>query len=96
MSTDQIRANDAKALLANPVFQGFMESMNTMLDRNINNVNPDNQDQCVRVVIAKQLMAGIERQVNNYIENGKVADIIELEAERVKKFKESDIEFSRN
>jgi len=95
LSTDQIRAKDAAALLANPVFRGAMEAMNTMLDRNISNVNPDNQDQCVRVVIAKQLMAGIERQINNYIENGKVADLIELEAERIKKFKEGKSEFSR-
>ncbi len=88
MSIDQIRAKDAEQLLANPVFRGAMDAMKRNLDKNIANVNPDNKEQCVRVVIARQLINGIEREIKNYIENGKVADIIEIEAERQLKITE--------
>ncbi len=88
MKEDQIRANDAKSLLGNPVFQGAMNAMKRNLDKNIANVNPDNKEQCVRVVIARQLINGIDREIKNYIENGKVADIIEIEAERQLKITE--------
>lgn len=79
MNEEQRRASDAKALLGNPVFKGAMEAMKTKLDHNVSSVDPDNKDQCARVVLAVQILAGIEREIQRFIADGEVADLLELE-----------------
>ena len=80
MNIDQIRAKDAEALLANPVFKGAISALSDNLDAKILAMDVDNKDQCVRICLAKQLLMGIEREIVRFIDQGQVEDMIELEA----------------
>lgn len=80
MNIEQIRAKDAEALLANPVFKGAIKALGDNLDAKILAMDVDNKDQCVRVCLAKQLLRGIEREIVRFIDQGQVEDMIELEA----------------
>ena len=88
MTEDQIRARDAEAVLANPVFKGAFKKMAEVLDNNIASVNPDNKDQCARVVLAKQILKGLEREIYRYVEEGEIQNLIELDRERKKSLKQ--------
>lgn len=88
MNSEQKIAADAQALLENPVFQGALDKMEERLDANILNVSADDEKICARVVLAKQILKGIVREIHRYIENGNVADIIEIEEIRKLSIKE--------
>jgi hypothetical protein len=86
---DRIRGNDAKALLENPIFKDAFTRMETHLDARIYGCDPDNERQTQRVVLAKQILAGIKREIETIISIGEVAEIKlqEVEANKVRKFK---------
>lgn len=78
MNEKQIRAADAQALLANPVFQGALEALRARIESNMLSANADDFERCTRLVITKQLLAGVVREINNYIEEGEIADFVEI------------------
>ena len=82
MSEEQIRARDAESLLANPVFKGAIARMEAYLEAQALSTDPDNREKCARVVISKQILKGIVREITRYIEDGEIRDIIELEARK--------------
>ena len=79
MNTDQIRARDAESLLKNPVYTDAIKKLGDSLDNKILAMDVDNKDQCARVVLAKQLLKGIEREIARFIDQGYIEDMIELE-----------------
>lgn len=85
MNEKQIRAKDAEALLANPVFQGAINGLNDSLDAKILGMDIVNKDQCAKAVQAKQLVKAIEREIHRYIADGSIEDFISLEEEREKR-----------
>lgn len=87
MNQEQIRSSDAKALLANPVFKAAMNQLEASLEAQALSTDPDNKDKCARIVIAKQLLKGIEREIGRFIEDGQIADLIELEERKKTLFK---------
>jgi len=82
MNETQLRAADAQSLLDNPVFTGALQAVEAKLQSNIANVDPDNKDQCARVVLAVQILKGIEREVRRFITDGEVEKLVELESKR--------------
>jgi len=82
MTETKLRAADAQSLLDNPVFNGALEAVEDKLQANIANVDPDNKDQCARVVLAVQILKGIEREVRRYVTDGEVENLVELESRR--------------
>jgi hypothetical protein len=82
LNEEQRRAADAQSLLGNPVFKGAMEAMEAKLHANIAAGNPDNKEQCSRLVHAVQILKGIQREIERYITDGEVADLIELQADK--------------
>jgi len=83
MNTDQIRAKDAESLLANPVYKEAIKKLGESLDAKMLMMDVDNKDQCARVVLAKQLLKGIEREIARFVDQGSIEDFIE--ADRIKK-----------
>jgi len=82
MNTDQIRAKDAEDLLANPVYKGAIKKLGESLDAKMLMMDVDNKDQCARIVLAKQLLRGIEREIARFIDQGYIEDMLEVEAKK--------------
>jgi hypothetical protein len=79
MNTEQIRAKDAEALLKNPVYLDAIKALGDSYDRKMLMIDVDNKDLCARVVLAKQLLKGIEREIARFIDQGYIEDMIELD-----------------
>jgi len=82
LNQDQLKASDAQALLNNPAFKGAMKAMNDKLHSNIASGDPDNKEQCSRLVVAVQILKGIEREIERFVANGEVADLKEVQASK--------------
>jgi len=78
MNQEQMRAVDAQQLLDNPVFKGAVEHMEAYLETQALNVNPADKDLCTKVIISKQMLRGVVREIHRYIETGQVAAMQEL------------------
>jgi hypothetical protein len=80
----RIRGEDAKALLSNTLLRGAFDAVGEHLEAQALSCDPDNKDKAARIVIAKQILAGIEREIKRVIEDGEVAEIQLVEIERKK------------
>lgn len=68
-------AADAKALLENRLFRQAFAGVADYLDSQALGCDPDNAAKAQRIVIAKQLLAGIKREIERVVEDGVVANI---------------------
>lgn len=78
-------SEDAKHLLDNKLFKSAFTGVAEYLEAQALGCDPDNQGKAQRIVIAKQLLAGIRREIERVIEDGVVADIQLNEIEQRKK-----------
>ena len=88
MKTPQKRiidAGDARSLMSNPLLTEAFSAVEGYLDAQALACDADNKDKAQRIVISKQLLAGIKREITRYIEDGTVAEIQLQELERKKK-----------
>lgn len=81
----KFRASDAKALLDNEIFKSAFKSMGEYLEAKALSCDTDNKDITQRVVIAKQILAGVKREIERLVEDGIVADIQLAEIEQRKR-----------
>jgi hypothetical protein len=79
-----IRANDAKQFLQNPLFREAFEGVAADLEAVALSCDPDNKDKAQRVVIAKQLLAAVKREITRKVEDGEMAQFQMSELERKK------------
>jgi hypothetical protein len=86
LEADQFRAADAKALLDNKLFKGAFEAVAGYLEAKALTCDPDNREMAQRVVISKQLLAAIKREIQRHVEDGAVAQIRMAELEKKKLF----------
>lgn len=82
MNEEQILASDAKGFLENPVFKQAISAVETSLESQALSTDPDNKDKCARIIISKQILKGIIREIERFVEYGEVQDMIELEKRR--------------
>lgn len=86
MSLEQavFTANDAKQLLENKLFQGAFKAVGEYIDTMALSCDPDNKDKTQRIIISKQILAGIKREIERQVENGMIAEVqmSELEQKR--------------
>lgn len=77
-------SEDAKQLLENKLFKMAFENMGNSLEAQALTCNPDDKDKTQRVVIAKQILAGIRREIERIVEDGVMADfqLAEIEQKR--------------
>lgn len=76
--------NDAAQLLANPLLKTAFDKLGAYLEGQALSCAPEDKDKAQRVIISKQLLAGIKRELERIVENGKLAKIklSELEKKR--------------
>ena len=80
----KFRANDAKALLENKLFREAFKAVAEYLESAAMGCDPDNKEKAARIIISKQLLAGVRREIERVVEDGLVAEvqIAELEKRR--------------
>lgn len=85
MTETELKAAEAKSLLDNKIFKAAMLKMNQSLDMKMMSVNPDEIEKCARVVLAKQILNGIDREIKRFIVDGQVVmKLAELETPTMK------------
>lgn len=77
-----IRAEEAKQLLANPHLREAFAAVDQYLDERALSCNPDNKEQAQRIVISKQLLAAIRREIERKVEDG---EMVKVEMEQLEK-----------
>lgn len=78
-------AEDAKHLLDNKLFKAAFAGVSEYLEAQALGCNPDDAAKAQRIVIAKQILAGIKREIERVVEDGVVAEIQLNEIEQKKK-----------
>lgn len=78
-------SEDAKHLLDNNLFKSAFDGVSQYLEAQALGCDPDNSAKAQRIVIAKQILAGIKREIERVIEDGIVAEIQLNEIEQKKK-----------
>lgn len=86
LEADKFRAADAKALLDNPLFKDAFSAVEGYLEAKALTCDPDNKDMAQRVVLSKQILAAIKREIQRHVENGVIAEIKIAELEKRKRF----------
>jgi hypothetical protein len=79
-----IRANDAKQFLQSPLFREAFDGVAADLEAVALSCDPDNKDKAQRIVIAKQLLAAVKREITRKVEDGEMAQFQMSELERKK------------
>jgi hypothetical protein len=84
LEDDKFRAADAKQLLDNPLFKAAFQAVGEYIEQQALACEADNKDRAQRIVISKQLLAALKREIFRHVENGQIADIriAELEKKR--------------
>lgn len=77
MSSEQaiIRGAQARDLLDNPLLKEAFAAIERHLDQQALSCDPDNKDQAQRIIIARQIAAGIKRELVRVIEDGSIAQV---------------------
>lgn len=79
-----IRANDAKALLENPLLKDAFSAVYDYLRAKAESCDPDNKDRAQAVVLSMKLLAQIRAEIERHVQNGVVAEIQIAQLERKK------------
>lgn len=84
LTADQrrIRANEARQVLENRHFREAWEAMSEYVEAQAESCDPDNKDKAARIVITKQLLRGIRRELERKLEDGYMAEVELVEMQR--------------
>jgi len=77
-----IRANDAKVLLENKILQESFKAVGEHIDRVALSCDPDNKERAQRIILSKQILASIIREIERVIEDGEMAQVQISEIEK--------------
>ncbi len=78
MSTPEhrrIRGNDARQLLDNSLLKEAFAAVDKYIDDQALSCQPDDEKRAQRIVISKQLLAAIRRELVRVVEDGDVAEV---------------------
>lgn len=87
LDKDRIRGADAKALLDNVLLRDAFAAVGAYIEQKALGCDPDNRDAAQRIVLSKQLLAAIRREIERHIEDGEIARIEIAELERKRAFR---------
>lgn len=71
----KFRAADAKTLLDNKLFKEAFDSVGKYIESQALSCDPDNKDKAQRILISKQILAGIKREIERVVQDGEIAEI---------------------
>lgn len=80
----KLRGQDARALLDNPIFKEAFDAVAEYLNQAALSCNPDDPVKAQRIIISKQLLEAVKREVTRKVEDGEVADIQIKELEKAR------------
>lgn len=66
---------DAKQLLENPLLNMAFNRVEEYITSQELTCTPDDKDRCQRLIISKQLLAGVKREIHRVIQNGELAKV---------------------
>lgn len=67
------RANEARQFMQNPLFDAAFDGVAEDLEQVALSCDPDNKDKSQRVIIAKQLLQAVKREIIRRVEDGEFA-----------------------
>lgn len=85
MQAEVMLAADARQVLENQAYKLAFERMSAHLESKALSCDPDNKEQTQRVILAKQILAGIKREFDRMVEDGQVAEMQLSEIEKRRK-----------
>lgn len=71
----RIRGADAQALLNNKLFKEAFEAVDGYIEAQALSCKPDDKDMAQRLILSKQLLRAIEREIRRQVEDGAVAEV---------------------
>lgn len=77
---------DARQLLDNALFNEAFDAVAGYLDQQALSCDPDNKDKAQRIVISKQILSAIKREITRKVEDGALAEIQMQELEQRRRF----------
>ncbi|PWB81566.1 MAG: hypothetical protein C3F08_01570 [Candidatus Methylomirabilota bacterium] len=80
------KAEDARRLLDDPMLKDAFSAVSSYLDQRALSCDPDNKEMAQRIILSKQLLAGVRREIYRYVEDGNVAAIRMAELEKKRGF----------
>ena len=81
----RFRAQDAKALLEHPMFVAAFDAVAGHLEASALSCDPDDAEKSRRIVISKQLLAAIKREISRVVTDGVVAEVQMAEIEQTRR-----------
>jgi hypothetical protein len=82
LETRRIRAREAKQLLDNPLLKEAFAAVAAHIEDQAQSCPLDDQVRAQRIILSKQLMQTLKRQIERRIEDGEVAEIQIAEIEK--------------
>jgi hypothetical protein len=83
----RIRGEDARALLENKLLKGAFSAVDEFLNNAALSCAPDDKDKAQRIILSKQLLAAIQREIRRAVEDGEIAKVQLAEIEQRKGLK---------
>lgn len=80
----RIRGEDARNLLENKLLKGAFSSVDEYLNNAALSCSPDDKDKAQRIILSKQLLAAIQREIRKVVDDGEIAKIQIAELEQRK------------
>lgn len=82
----RIRGLDARALLDNRLFKDAFAAVDSYIDQQTLSCPPDDATRAQRIIISKQLLQAVRREIERAVTDGDVADIQIREIEKQPRF----------
>lgn len=83
LEQQRIRGEQAKQLLENTILREAFEKVGDSIEKQAATCDPDNAEKARRIIIAKQLLAGVEREIYRVVQDGDIAaHVKEMEPKR--------------
>jgi hypothetical protein len=84
LEQDKFRAEDAKQLLDNKLFKDAFAAVDGYLNDVSLSCDPDNKEKAQRIIISKQLLSAVKREIERVVEDGDIAEVRIAELEKRK------------
>lgn len=78
LEEERNKGTDAKAVLGNQAFNQAFDKVNDYLEAQALGCDPDNKEKAQRIILSKQILQSIKRELTKTVENGNIA-VIQIE-----------------
>lgn len=82
LENDKFRAEDAKQLLGNKLFKDAFAAVDGYLNEVALSCDPDNKEKAQRIILSKQLLASVKREIERVVDDGDIAEVRMAELEK--------------